>query len=411
MRTAIVCLSLLAAPAAAQQEPTQDPALADDWRMPFRAPQSNLVPPENLWPHLKPMWDISRKSAPELKHFDERGVEVVEDPSWQRHHDALTQIAMDAGYLSAVIRESRHDVDRAIAFYGAFYVPDPATVINLIGHIPGEPVRAIREDAYVRAIEYLRVHLPARVPGDLEEWQKVRVGPGGQKPPRPGDFAFALDPSPFVALLSVDDPRDQEQALWFLSRLAELRPKLGTLSLDLAKARLRELVNDGNEKVRAAARAFVAILDPLVEGRDTPEDDAAPEAWTAWYDAVLHDVFPPIRRISEGLYDLYPSEDLDELVRVGRRALRDGSLVTGNANGTTNSGAPFRGARIETLPEPLDRLGLEIGFVVTAINGVPTPTADAILRTLERSLPHQRRIFVEYVDPRGENRAIQYRRR
>ena len=41
---------------------------------------------------------------------------------------------------------------------------------------PGEPVRALREDAYRRAVAFLRVHLNKTNEGDLEAWQKIRGG-------------------------------------------------------------------------------------------------------------------------------------------------------------------------------------------------------------------------------------------
>lgn len=409
-KESILCAGLLAASLFGQQ-PAETGELPRDWRLPFRAPAQNVQPPEQLWAHLQPMWRLSRQASPDLRSFDALGIEVLADPAWQRHRDALTGKPIDDGYLSAIIRASRHAPDRAIAFYGAFLVGDPAQVFRLIEHIPGEPERAIREEAYQRAVAYLRVHLPAKVPGDLDEWRKTQVGPGGEAPPKPGAFAYSLDPMPFVALLDVADWRDQEQALWFLQRLAELRPELGGLALQIGQQRLRELVATGNPRATKAARDFVALLDPQAEGRELPDADADAGAWQEWFDAVVHDLFPPLRRISDGLYDLYPSADLDEVVEVGRRALQAGKLVTPNTTGATTSKAPYRGLRIDGLPAPLDELGLEVGVVVTAVNGAPVATAEDLLALLERHLPHQRQLFVEYVSTKGEPRAIRYRLR
>lgn len=402
--------TLLLGPIAVAQETTPaGTAEGVDWRMPFRSPASNVAPPD-CWVDLRPMYEIARDAAPEQRSFDANGTEVIDDPVWRQHHDAFVVSRIDAGYLSVILRDSRHISDRAIAFYGSFYVPDPSVVLQLVQHIPGEPARGLREDAYRRAAEYVRVHLPTRVDGDLDAWSKTRPAPGGGRPPRPGTYVHPFDPTAFVALLGVDDWRDYEQALWFLSRCTESRKEVGLAALDMGHALLRNVIATGRPSTRQAAQEFVALLDPVAD-RKSPTTEAPSDDWLAWYAAAVHDIFPPLRRISEGLFELYPSADLDDLVRVGTAALKNGSLGTDGVSGTNAQGGPFRGFRLETLPAPLDQLGLEHGFTITSINGVPSATAAAMLKLFEKSAARTKRFVVEFVDRQGAARAIEYRRR
>jgi hypothetical protein len=397
-----LALALVLTPLASSQEAGPD---AVDWRMPFRSPQANLVPPEDMWAHLRPMYEIARSAAPDNKQIED-GVEVVLDPSWIEHRKALDAMRQDAGYVSLVIRDSQHVADRAIAFYGAFYNPDPQLVLQLIEHIPGEPSRTLREDAYRRAVDYLRAHLGREVEGDLEAWQKLRVSPAEQKPPRPGDFLYGFDPTAFVALWSVDDERDHEQGLWFLARCAEARQGIGKAAWMLGRDRLRELAATGSPKVRVALADFVGRVSGLTCDL---EPDASADTWLAWLEKAHDEVFPPLLRVSAGLYDLYPHADREELAKVGRAHLAAGTLGTDNVLGATKAGLPYRGFRIEKLPSPLDRLGLEPGCVLLSVNGTPTPTGARLTQVLERALPGPAQFVVEFIDVAGQNKAIRYR--
>ncbi|MDA0934151.1 MAG: hypothetical protein O3C51_11900 [Planctomycetota bacterium] len=398
----LLATALALSPLAAAQE--ADPN-AVDWRMPFRSPQANLVPPEDMWAHLRPMYEIARQAAPDNVQIED-GIEVVLDPSWLEHRKAFEAVRQDAGYVSLVLRDSKHVADRAIAFYGAFYLSDPQQVMQLIEHIPGEPSRGLREDAYRRAAGYIQAHLGDKVEGDLEAWEKLDVGPAGQRPPRPGEFLFGFDPTAFVALWSVDDDRDHEQGLWFLARCADARQGIGVAAWMLGRDRLRELAASGSPKVRVAVADFVRAVSGLT---CTLEADASADDWVAWLSKAHDEVFPPLRCVSAGLYDLYPHADRDELARVGRAHLAAGTLGTDNVLGSTKAGLPYRGFRIEKLPAPLDQLGLEPGCVLISVNGTPTPTSARLTQVLERALPAPAQFVAEFVDVAGRNKAIRYR--
>ncbi|MGE0143513.1 MAG: hypothetical protein AB7I19_07170 [Planctomycetota bacterium] len=390
-------LGLLATAIAAQDPP--------DWRLPFRSPQANVVPPEAMFAELQPMFAIAQATSSGKRRF-ENGVEVVDDPQWQKHRDKLATMNFDAGYLSVVIRESQHPSDRRIAFFGAFYCPIGEYVMNLIGHIPGEPVRALREEAFARAVEWLAAHFDRRNPGDLEEWVKLKVGPAAQKPPRPGDYTFDLDLVPFVALLNTKEAIDQRQVLWFLARCIDIRKAFAPVVLDATRQRLAELITNGDQEVRAAIHDLLTAMEPKPD-RVRPRADGEPAELQSWLAAIDHDLFPPIRRISAGRYEFFEGPETAELIRVGKEILASGE-VGDTRNGRTKTGTPYRGFRIAKLPPPLDQIGIEPGWVVVGINGAPIATLESLRRAIEQNLAAKRGLFVEFIDPDGVARGLDF---
>src|SRR5690606_10080849 len=121
-RTLALLVPLVPAAALAAQTPAGRPAGAErDWRLPFRSPARNVAPPEAVYRHLRIMHGIAERTAPDALSFVD-GVEVVADPEWQRAREALAKERIDPGYLSAILRDSRMDADRELAFYGAFFL-------------------------------------------------------------------------------------------------------------------------------------------------------------------------------------------------------------------------------------------------------------------------------------------------
>ncbi|MBK8979692.1 MAG: hypothetical protein IPM29_27650 [Planctomycetes bacterium] len=405
MRILPTAAALALASLAARPVPAQE-AEPRDWRLPFRSPQANLVPPEEMYAHLRPMYAIAQRAPAAKRHLEDGGFEVVDDPDWRREFEAFRQVRYDWGYLSLVLRESRHAPDRAVAFYAATFCPDPQYGLLLVEHIPGEPVRSLREEAFQRAIPCLAAWLPERNEGDLAAWRELKVGPAGERPPKPGEYSHALDPLPFLAMLDLDDAIDRRQALWFLARCSELRPEFGVECLERTRHAFPTLLDSGDAALREAAIDFVATVAPPATGA-VPRD-ADPEAVRAWFAAVDHALFPPIRRISEGLVELHAGDDRDQLVAVARAGLADGTLVE-RATGRRHGGGAWRGLRIRALPEPLDRLGFAVGDALTAIDGVPIDSAETLLRILDRRAKPGAVFLVEYVAGAGDDRAIEFR--
>lgn len=407
MRTTscLLLATLVTAPLASQAaEPEQA-----DWRLPFRNPSQKLDPPENMYRELQVMLARSRASGVE-PYFNKDGIEVCDDNTWREAHRRLLALErQDAGYLSQVIRLSGSVEDREIALYGMYYNRDLSLVMQLINHIPGEPVRRLREDGYLRAARFLSAQLPKKNAGSLEEWKKIRVGPGGTMPPKPGEFTFEFDEFPFFMLLNTDSPIDQRQALWFLGEVVKARPSTWKDYLAAASPVLYPLALHDDAGVRQSTRDFIALLDPDGEKRKAPGDDAPDSEINAWLDAIMYDIFPPIRHISPGLVDLYPSDDLKAIMATGTRLLQDGSLgdpTSGKTKGKTPT--YYRGLRIARMPEPLDMLGLKVDWVVTAINGRPVASCAEILNVLKAE-KWRRSFMVEYIAD-GKQHAKEFRR-
>ncbi|MCA8942347.1 MAG: HEAT repeat domain-containing protein [Planctomycetes bacterium] len=402
MRLPIALLSLLT------HLPAQDQI---DWRLPFRSPTETILPPKVTFGVLRDMLTIARKNR-ELCSFDENGIEICDHPAWRKAYASLgKEERFDLGWLSQIIRLSATDGDRQLALYGMFYSPDRATVAQMINHIPGEPLLQLRQEAYPRAIAFLRAELPRRNPGDLEEWKNMRVGPAGKLPPKPGEYTYEFDPVPYLALLGVDSPIDQRQALWFLGEVVKIRPELGRDLFAAALPALNVLLLHDDRKVREAARDFIVLVDPTKIAPPSIDDDR--EVIAAWLKTIIHEVFPPIRPISPGLIELYPSEDLDAIVAKGTDLLRDGSLGDPASGQTKPSGkygikSFYRGLRIARLPAPLDKLTLEVDFVVTSINGQPVASCEDVLKVLERE-SNKATFFIEYVAD-GRMQGKEYRR-
>ena len=160
-----------------------------------------------------------------------------------------------------------------------------------------------------------------------------------------------------------------------------------------------------DESIRDEAFELIAAADP--KSRPALPTDSDPSDVETWLSAVLYELYPPIRVISNGLIDLYPSADLDEVVEVGTELLkRDG--IGSVRNGQTNNGAYYRGFHIGRTPEPLDKLGLPIGAIITSINGQPVSESAQLLEVIKTELEVRLQFLVEYVHD-GEMLAIEYR--
>ncbi len=379
-----------------------------DWRIPFRNPQKNLAPPEDLFRELRIMQSIAPGPDSSGVSYDQEGRLICDDSEWQRAYDRLLQLRYDPGYISMVLRESGSVLDRETAMYGAFYGPEIEHSFNLIRHIPGEPVRRIRELGYRLALGFLEVHLASTITGDVEEWVATKVGPAGNKGPRPGTFAYELDMVPFIALLEIGDDLDRAQVFWFMSECIRLRSDLGPAYFGYSQLPLRNSLSSKNADLKKNALGLIALVDPVQ--RETPASELDDAALQDWFDDVIYRVFPPIRPIHAALTELYASEDLDQLVAKGRELLTNGSLGDPE-NGQLKSGSYYRGLRLLHLPDPLPKLGFAANQVITAIDGEPIGSCEDLLRVLSKLMELKKTsLMVFYVD-RGEERAREFRLR
>ena len=409
----VVCLSTVLLVGLGTALPGQQDILS-----PFRNPRESVPIPERLsevFRQLRIMQSTAENMGP--VSIDELGREVCDHPRWKDAYEALRKHYVDPGFLSQVLRFSGSPEDRDVALYGSYFVDNPDYVLELIEHIPGEPVRRLREKAYARAINYLRVHLP-RIFGDLteEEFSALDRPPLGSavanalgitRDPQPDDSLYALDLRPFVQLLEKDSKSDQSQGLWFVKESFWIEGSLATIWMEQMTPRLRQFLVSEDERVRNESFGVIEAADP--RRRPAPPSDSDPKDTQAWLDAVLYEIYPPIRVIATGLIDLYPSLDLDEVIEVGTALLlREG--IGSVQNGTTKDGMYYRGLHVARTPEPLDKLGIPRGSVITNINGHPVGGSTQVLEIIRTELEHKLHFLVEYVH-HGQLQAIEYRLR
>jgi len=371
---------LLFAPALLAQQPKAPPAYPErDILTPFRTCDEIVAPPDKAMVVLRRMRALAEDPSAH-RDFDKDGREVVDDDGWRAARAELAGIQLDAGHLAQVIRGSRNVDDRDVAFYGAFYCTNVDHVLNLIGHIPGEPEPRTRQKSYPRAVAFLRAHVGKRW-GDLTEEDRAIVlrnmpKPGSpealsmgiQRAPQDGDMLHDVNLRPYFQLLDRDIAIDQAQALWFLKECFIARRDLAARWVEPALPRIDQLLLGEDAAVsREAAGLLLAIGPP--ELKPLPAD-ADKDARRAFADQAGRAMFPPLRPVSPGLVLLLPGADRDELVRAGIAALAD-SATGESVSGTTKDGLPFRGYRIAAVPKSLEVLQLPVGAVVTAINGRP----------------------------------------
>lgn len=387
-------LAGLFAGAALAQEPKLSCGYPNkDVLTPFRAPDKISAPPDALFGHLRAMRRIADDPA-SVKHFDDRGREIVDDEAWRAAFDAAERIGIDAGLLAVQMRENRNPDERSVAFYAAFFCENVDYVFNLISHLPGEPMRETREKGYPRAVAYLRANIGRRF-GDLPEEQQKLIAsqmpaPGSpaakamgiKRAPLPEDMLHSVNLVPFVQLLDLDEEMDQAQALWFLKEATAARRDLAIAWLEPALPRVLQLLRTGGDRVRTEALGLFAALG--AQGAKVPDvaDRAAAEAFgvAAWKFA-----FPPLRRIAAGRVLLMPGEERDALVAAGIKAL-EGDTLGEKAMGKTPSGTRYWGFRVDRVPEEFAILGIPEGAVITAVNGVPVNDGKGLLSAIDANL-------------------------
>lgn len=413
---ALIFATALHAPATAQQpKPTGYPDR--DILSPFRSPAEVYAPPDKLFMLLRQMRQIA-DDASASKSFDEHGREVVDNPRWQQARREVDAIGLDAGYLASIVRMSKNADDRAVAFYGCFYCNHVGYVLNLISHIPGEPLRKTRETILPRAAAFVQANLGRRY-GQLSEEEKSSLAlpkPGSPEAkaagitrgPRDDDPLHTLNLVPFFQLLDVDEPLDQAQALWFLTQVFTVRQDLALIWLEPMLPRLRQLLISDDIKVRMQAIGAFAAIGPADLAR--PADDADNKALLDWAYQAQKTLFPPIRNLNNAVVQMQPSAERDALVVAARQALAAGSL--GEAiRGKTKDGAAYRGLRVLRVPAELEALAIPDGAVITTINGSPIASADELaqtVKTLLDKLKHPRVLTVEFVVD-GALHAVEYR--
>ena len=413
---AIGCLSQ--APVAQDPIPAAYPE--QDALSPFRNPTDLYAPPDELFRQLSIMQNIARRTGAK-KSFDERGREVVDDPSWRAARAKVDKIGVDAGVLAGMMRLHRNAMQRDTAFYGAFYCANISYVMELITHIPGEPSRRTREASFPRAIAFLRANLGRRF-GQLSNDEKAVVigalpeigspaakAQGLTRHPTDGDHLHALTLKPFFQLLDVGEAIDQAQALWFLKETFAIRADFANLWLEPSLPRMEQLLTSSNEDVRNQAIEIYQLIGP--KKLAPPPSD--PQELITWARNAAKHLFPPIRNINDAIVQLFPSEERDAIAKAGISALKN-SGIGDPYRGRRKDGSWFSGFRIGHIPDELVPLAIPKDATVTAVNGIPIGSAQDLLATVTKLVEKKAksaqpaRLMVEYV-LKGMTHAIEFR--
>lgn len=386
--------SALLSSAAAQEDPADV-----DWRLPYRSPETKIAPPDGLFEVLRRLQTIYNQ-APESGQLSVRGRDAVESNEWSAAMADLDRLELQPPYLSLIIRDSNIPNDRRTAFFGSFLIELDDMVRTFIEHIPGEPSRSIREEAYLRAVRWMAHH---DSPGYERSGEEIAEAEATLHARQRRD---RLDLTPFFAVLDLEEEIDRAQGLWFLTQISRIHPYYGEKTMEGAYRRLIELADDPSERVRAQLRELVIWADPDQDRREAGLDEDADIRERL--EAIRYEMFPPIRRVSAGVFELYPHADRDEILEVGQRWLEGGGFGE-NVSGRDSRGVVYYGLRLPELPEPLNRLGIPSGVVLVAISGSVVRRPSDVAELLEIHARPGGAFFLEYVDGQGKRRAVQYR--
>lgn len=331
-------------------------------------------------------------SAAADRAVDEDGRPTCASPHFQKLRDELRRrLARQGGALKWLLLRDRSTARRRACYFGALFLPETQDTLHLLRYPPHEPRSALRHEAIRWAIPFLEKQLPLQ-----------HADAGGK--PR-GAFVYEFHPLPWVDLTRAPLATDRALAYDVLAIFARARPEQAPETALMMAPWMADNLRSRHATLRAASRRFVTALEPEVRMPD--DDERSVELWNK----VLRLNFPDIH-LRGGLCDLYPGPDLDRLVEVGETLLRRSELGRIDRVALkTKLGTRNRiGIRLRALPPPLDRLGLEEGDLLTALNGTPIASCGELLKMIEQGLDAKRRSFLlEWVDKDNVQRARQYR--
>ena len=401
---------------AAAQEPIHCGYPERDILSPFRNPTDITAPPDELFRNLRIMKNLAEK-MPDKVSYDAKGRQVVDHETWRAAYDKVQQIGIDAGSMAQMMRLHRNAEQRDVAFFAGFYCDNIGYVMELISHIPGEPVRQARERAFPKAVEFLRANLGRRF-GDLSDEERelvlanmpkvgspVAKARGIKRAPQDQDHLHALRMQPFFQLLDVEEAIDQAQALWFLKEVFTIRLDLANVWLEPALPRVKQLLVTGDDQVRKEAIELLQLIGP----KKMPAAPKDKEALMAWADAAAKHMFPPIRSINGAIVQLFPSEEREAIAAAVTKALENSSIGD-PFRGQDKSGKWYSGFRVARVPEELKQLAIPVEAVITTVNGVAVDSGEGLLKLVTKFAKRRKpaRVYVEYVKG-GKGYAVEYR--
>ncbi len=328
---------------------------------------------------LERIWSSAKDRA-----FDEEGRPTCKTGGFEKRVAAFrARLGTMAGHLGLVLRDHVRTDWRRAAHFASFFVPRVQDSLDLFSYLPYEPDFGARRTAIPRILPFLR----------------AQAGRRGEN----GKLRYSFDYQPYVDLCRVRWTPDRRLAFRVLGTLAKADRDSVAEAARFLKPWIEKALVSGDKSPRREVVLFLNALDPDARIPSSPEEAVAA------YRGLIRRLFPDIL-LKDGLCEIRPGRDRDRLVEVGREWIRSGKV--GFRDQVSVEGSPLGvayGLRLRKIPEPVDRLGLKEGDLLTALDGQPILSPEDLLTALEARLrAGARSLVLEWIDAKGKRRARRF---
>gem|GEM_PF-3187799 len=343
--------------------------------------------------HLLRIW-ISDKS----RGFDEEGRPWSHIPDFERLLKKFQpKLHHQAGYLLFVLSNFSASQHRRAAHFASFFLPKTQETLYLLPYAPYEPDFGIRREALSRMIPFL-------------DHQLNPEKPDGQKAPN-----YIFDPIPFLDLCRASWVPDRILAFKILAIYAKYRPKDAAVGLKRIRPWIKKSLEDKSPYLRNAVKALIRSFEGASKASTTPGDTSPLENTT---DCLSHldqiiDRELPLVNLQGGLCEILApqAKRMKTLAQEGITWIESGKA--GFLDTVPVVGSRFKkstqGLRLRKIPKSLQIFGLQEGDCITAINGFPIRSTQALAKALRESLKRfPTSLTLEWVGPKGHERARRY---
>ena len=321
--------------------------------------------------------------------FDQRGVPTTALRGFaELRDDIVKRLAKKGGHLRVVMTDDKSSMRRRAAFFGLMLVPERQAAVHLLRYIPHEPRVGVRRQAALQSFNFFEAHC-----------KTTKEGKGPQ-----GGYSYVIDLGPWLDLTRAKTVDDVIIGLEALRRFAVARPGMSNEILYTARKWMGSLLASKHAKIRKGTHAWLAAAAPKHKIAQEPEQ--AMQDFTT----LIRTLYPAIR-LHGGFCSIHPGPMRDELIKVGRKLLKEGGLgkAASRAHKTKRGTFHKLGILIQRLPAPLDRLGLRAGDLLTTLNGMPLDSQKTLLATLEKCIATNVSTYtLEWLTQKGELRVQRY---
>lgn len=367
---------------------------------PFSTPFRTFLPKKDF--ELSKGWQSIFADANELYRlwratpgasYDDDGRPSARSDHFDKLREGLAKRLVRQGAMLRIYRsQGSNAARRRAAIFASLFVKPTQDAVHLLRLLPYEPVPSLRAES----IGFSKAFLSTQV-------GKQQVSASGS----PMGPEFVFDAAPWLDLSRSKLPRDQELALDVLIAVGKARGAPLRAALPMMKPWVPTLLRSKTEGVRVRARAFLSVLEASAR---VPEDI---EASVEYFERIYKKLFPPIR-LRGGICELFASPEVTALLEDGESVLEDPRATRLESRAVKKRFGSFerQGIRLVRVPERMKKAGFDDSMLLVALNGQPITSASDLLERFEAAAREQRKRFVlEWVTPKGEERARTYRLR